>query len=177
MRLSYLLPFVVAPLALAAPEPNPVAAPAPQSTGGLLNTISELEGLLSQSNLNNLQTIITNGAKLLSDNNLNVLQNILTNANSLLTKDFVDNTTILIGDATPVRAFNFFALTLIFPNKLANFSIAHRGCFETAWFTFGLTLNDLHIFVIDDSIRNERSIDKKKFKSLESLCRITERVS
>lgn len=110
MRLAPLLTIFAAPLAMAvaapnpiaAPEPNPVAAAAPVSTTGLLGTIQGLEGLLSDSNINDLNTIIGNAAKLLSDDNLKVLQNILTNANSLLTKDFVDNTTTLIGDATPV---------------------------------------------------------------------------
>ncbi|KAJ5593974.1 uncharacterized protein N7459_000182 [Penicillium hispanicum] len=105
MRYSrILLPLAAAPLALAAPEPvpNPVAAPAPASSSGLLSTLSDVEGLLTETNINNLQVIITNAAKLLSDDNLKTLQDILTNAHSLLTKEFVDNTTILIGDATPL---------------------------------------------------------------------------
>lgn len=106
MRFSnFLLPLVAAApmaLAVAAPEPNPVAAPAPATTGGLLSTLGDLEGLLSETNLNNLQIIITNAAKVLSDDNTKTLQTILTNAGDLLTKDFVDNTTTLIGDATPV---------------------------------------------------------------------------
>lgn len=105
MRLTFLLPVLVAPFALAAPDPkpNPVAAPEPASTGGLLSTLSDVEGLLSEENVDNLKTIITGAAKLLSPKNIDVLQDILTNAHTLLTKDFVDNTTTLIGDATPVR--------------------------------------------------------------------------
>ncbi|KAK5789950.1 hypothetical protein VI817_007237 [Penicillium citrinum] len=107
MRLSsFLLPLAAAPLALAAPEPNPVAPRAPASTGGLL---SELPGildgvqqLLSKDTIDNLEIIVSGAAKLLKDDNVNVLNDILKNAHSLLTKDFVDNTTTLIGDATPV---------------------------------------------------------------------------
>lgn len=105
MRLTFLLPVLVAPFALTAPDPkpNPVAAPEPASTGGLLSTLSDVEGLLSDENIDHLQTILTGAAKLLSSKNIDVLQDILTNAHALLTKDFVDNTTTLIGDATPVR--------------------------------------------------------------------------
>ncbi|KAJ5111575.1 hypothetical protein N7532_002110 [Penicillium argentinense] len=107
MRFStLLLPFAAAPLALAAPEPNPVAPRAPASTGGLL---SELPGildgvqeLLSKDTINNLEVIVSGAAKLLSSDNIDILQDILNNAHTLLTKDFVDNTTTLIGDATPL---------------------------------------------------------------------------
>jgi hypothetical protein len=107
MHFNRILLLAAASFAAAAPEPmpNPVAMPAPSSTGllsDLPGILSGAEELLTQANVNNLQIIIGNAAKLLSDDNLVVLQDILTNAHSLLTKDFVDNTTTLIGDATPV---------------------------------------------------------------------------
>ena len=106
MRLcTFLLPLAAAPLALAAPEPNPVAPRAPASTGLLSELPDILDGvqqLLSKDTINNLETIVSGAAKLLTDDNVNVLNDILKNAHSLLTKDFVDNTTTLIGDATPV---------------------------------------------------------------------------
>lgn len=107
MRFNRILLLAAASFAAAAPEPrpDPVAMPAPQSTGllsELPGILSGAEDLLSQQNINNLQTIIGNAAKLLSDSNLDLLQDILTNAHGLLTKEFVDNTTTLIGDATPV---------------------------------------------------------------------------
>lgn len=110
MHFRPLFLLALAPLALAAPEarPNPVAAPAPAPSEGLLQLLSSAEGLLSQTNIDNLDTIIGNAAKLLSNDNLNVLQNILSNANTLLTPQFVQNTTTLIGDATPVCILSGF---------------------------------------------------------------------
>ena len=109
MRFSRILfPLALAPLALAAPEPrpNPVAAPAPVATGGLLEELPELlsgaQSLLSTDNINKLDTILDGAAKLLAADNIDILQDILTNAHLLLTKSFVDNTTTLVGDATPV---------------------------------------------------------------------------
>ena len=107
MHFNRILLLAAASFAVAAPEPrpDPVAMPAPQSTGllsELPGILTGAEDLLSQQNINNLQTIIGNAAKLLSDSNLDLLQDILTNAHGLLTKEFVDNTTTLIGDATPV---------------------------------------------------------------------------
>ncbi|KAJ5768169.1 hypothetical protein N7533_000752 [Penicillium manginii] len=106
MRLTtFLLPLAAAPLAFAAPEPNPVAPRAPASTGLLSELPGILDGvqeLLSKDTINNLEVIVSGAAKLLSSSNIDVLQDILTNAHSLLTKEFVDNTTTLIGDATPV---------------------------------------------------------------------------
>lgn len=102
MRFNLLLPLAAASLALAAPEP--IAAPADSS--GLLTELpiilSGAQNLLSTDNVNNLDIIIGGAAKLLSPANIGVLQDILTNAHTLLTKDFVDNTTTLITDATPV---------------------------------------------------------------------------
>jgi hypothetical protein len=107
MRFFRLLPLALSPLALAAPEPrpNPVAAPAPAASGlleELPDILSGVQGLLTTDNLKKLDTILDGAAKLLASDNINVLQDILTNAHSLLTKSFVDNTTTLIGDATPV---------------------------------------------------------------------------
>jgi hypothetical protein len=105
MHFRPLFLLALAPFALASPEaqPNPVAAPAP-APSGLLDLLGSAEGLLSQSNIDNLDLIIVNAAKLLSDDNLDILQNILNNANTLLTPQFVKNTTELIGDATPMVA-------------------------------------------------------------------------
>lgn len=108
MRFFRVLPLILAPLALAAPEPrpNPVAAPAPAATGGLLDELPDIlngvTGLLTTDNVNKLDTILDGAAKLLKSDNIDILQDILTNAHALLTKSFVDNTTTLIGDATPV---------------------------------------------------------------------------
>ncbi|KAJ5818050.1 hypothetical protein N7474_003641 [Penicillium riverlandense] len=106
MHFRPLFLLALAPLALASPEarPNPVAAPAPEPSTGLLELLSSAEGLLTQTNVDNLDTIIGNAAKLLSDDNLNILQDILNNAHTLLTAEFVQNTTTLIGDATPLVA-------------------------------------------------------------------------
>ena len=119
-----LLPVFLCPfLALAAPEPNPAPAPvaAPESTpsGGLLNELPQiLDGvkeLLSQDTLDNLDTIIGGGAtllsgdtpkslkKLLSSNNIDKLQDVIDNAHGLLKPSFVNETTTLIDEATPVR--------------------------------------------------------------------------
>lgn len=136
----------MAPLAIAvaAPAPNPVAAPAPQSTDGLLSKLSDLESLLSEDNINNLNTIIGNAAKLLSDDNLKTLQSILTNANSLLTPDFVDNTTTLIGDATPVsdKISRFENLS----NQWPLTSTADRGRLQAPRFGAGLAINERRMF-------------------------------
>ncbi|KAJ5153508.1 uncharacterized protein N7482_009986 [Penicillium canariense] len=106
MRVSrLLLSLAAAPLAWANPRPNPVAAPAPDSTGLLAELPSILSGvqeLLSQDTITKLETIIDGAAKLLTSDNVDVLQDILGNAHTLLTKDFVSNTTTLIGDATPL---------------------------------------------------------------------------
>lgn len=109
MRFSRILfPLALAPLALAAPEarPNPVAAPAPVASAGLLDDLpallSGVQGLLSTDNINKLDTILDGAAKLLAADNIDILQDILTNAHTLLTKSFVANTTTLIEDATPV---------------------------------------------------------------------------
>lgn len=121
MRFSRILfPLALAPLALAAPEarPNPVAAPAPVATGGLLEELPEIlsgvQGLLTTDNLNKLDTILDGAAKLLAADNIDILQDILNNAHSLLTKSFVGNTTTLIEDATPVcTALAAFGLCVI----------------------------------------------------------------
>lgn len=117
MRFFHVLPLLLAPLALAAPEPrpNPVAAPAPAATGGLLEELPDIlggvQGLLTKDNINKLDTILDGAAKLLKSDNIDILQDILNNAHSLLTKSFVDNTTTLIGDATPV-CDQFLSLSL-----------------------------------------------------------------
>jgi hypothetical protein len=149
MRLSTLL-LPLLPLALANPNPNPVAAPAPQSTGGgllselptILNGVKEL---LSEDTLNDLQTIVKGGAvllggdnpaniaKLLSGDNVNKLQDVIDNAHSLLTANFVNETSTLIGDATPVRfspAFFFFEVD-------ADGCIAGFGCGEIVGWVVG----------------------------------------
>lgn len=115
MRFNVLLPLAAASVVLAnpQPQPNPVAAPAPQSTdSGLLTELpiilSGAQDLLSQPNIDNLNLIIGNAAKLLSNSNLNILQDILNNAHALLTPGFVDNTTVLIADATPVSLDHCF---------------------------------------------------------------------
>ena len=112
-----LLPIFLCPfLALAAPEPNPAPAPAP--SGGLLNDLPDImdgvKQLLSQDTLDNLDTIIGGAAtllsgdtpkslkKLLSDDNINKLQDIIGNADTLLKPSFVNETTTLIDEATPV---------------------------------------------------------------------------
>ncbi|EAW09900.1 uncharacterized protein ACLA_041160 [Aspergillus clavatus NRRL 1] len=117
MRLSaLLLPLI--PLALATPNPEPVAAPAPQSSGGLLSQLPEIingvKELLSQETLDDLQTVVKGGAvllggdnpqniaKLLSRDNVNKLQDIVDNAHTLLTPTFANETLTLIGDATPL---------------------------------------------------------------------------
>lgn len=86
-----------------------MAAPAPAATGGLLeelpDIVSGVQGLLTTENVNKLDTILDGAARLLKSDNIDILQDILTNAHSLLTKSFVDNTTTLIGDATPVCTF------------------------------------------------------------------------
>lgn len=147
MRLSTLL-LPLLPLALANPNPNPVAAPDPQSTGGgllselptILNGVKEL---LSEDTLNDLQTIVKGGAvllggdnpaniaKLLSKDNVNKLQDVIDNAHSLLTPNFVNETSTLIGDATPVCFF--FPRSL----KLMLTVIAGFGCGEVARWVVG----------------------------------------
>lgn len=109
MRLNFLLPLAAATAVVAVP--NPVAAPAPQSTDSSLLTelptiLQGAQDLLGPQNVDNLNLIIGNAAKLLSDQNIVVLQDILTNAHTLLTKNFVSNTTTLIMDATPVGFFS-----------------------------------------------------------------------
>jgi hypothetical protein len=116
MRLSTLL-LPLLPLALA--NPNPVALPAPQSTsGGLLSELPTIlngvKELLSDDTLTDLQTIVKGGAvllggdnpsniaKLLSGDNVNKLQDVIDSAHALLTPGFVNETSTLIGDATPV---------------------------------------------------------------------------
>ncbi|KAH8424331.1 uncharacterized protein LDX57_002082 [Aspergillus melleus] len=123
MRLFKYLIFA-APLAIANPNPNPVAAPAPQSTGGLLSELPQLidglKELLSQDTLEDLQTIVKGGAvllggdtpknlqKLLSSKNIDKLQGLVDNADTLLTPSFVNDTTTLIEDATPVSFVLWF---------------------------------------------------------------------
>lgn len=119
------------------PKPNPVAMPAPETTGllsELPGILTGAEDLLSQTNINNLQIIIGNAAKLLSNSNLDILQDILTNAHSLLTKEFVDNTTTLIGDATPV------CIPLCLDSNRDSgliFDVARGGCVEAAGWSPG----------------------------------------
>ncbi|KAF9891891.1 hypothetical protein FE257_002854 [Aspergillus nanangensis] len=112
MRLFKYLVLAVAPLALANPEP------APQSDGGLLSQLPDiLDGvkeLLNQETLDDLQTIVKgaavllggdnpqNLAKILSSDNVNKIQGLLNNADSLLTTGFVNDTSTLITDATPL---------------------------------------------------------------------------
>jgi hypothetical protein len=111
--MRFFIPLLLVPLALAAPDarPNPVAAPAPAATGGLLEELPEIlsgvQGLLTTDNINKLDTILDGAAKLLKSDNIDILQDILNNAHTLLTKSFVDNTTTLIGDATPVCITDF----------------------------------------------------------------------
>ena len=115
MRFFKYLVFA-APLALATPRPNPVAAPMPD--GGLLSELPAiLDGvkeLLSTETINDLQTIVKGGAvllggdtpknlqKLLSSGNIDKLQGIVDNADNLLTPKFVNETTVLIDAASPV---------------------------------------------------------------------------
>ncbi|RHZ62934.1 hypothetical protein CDV55_107368 [Aspergillus turcosus] len=115
MRLSTLL-LPLLPLALA--NPNPIAAPAPQSTGGLLSDLPTIlngvKELFSDDTLTDLQTIVKGGAvllggdnpaniaKLLSGDNVNKLQDVIDSAHALLTPTFVNETSTLIGDATPL---------------------------------------------------------------------------
>ncbi|KAB8072662.1 hypothetical protein BDV29DRAFT_192347 [Aspergillus leporis] len=108
-----------APLALATPNPNPVAAPAPQSTGGgllseLPDFLSALKELLNPETLDDLQTIVKGGAALLggdtpknlqrlvSSQNIDKLQHVIDNADTLLTPKFVNETQGLIEDAAPL---------------------------------------------------------------------------
>jgi hypothetical protein len=103
MRFNFLFPLAAATMVFAAPNAAP--EPAPQDTGLLDQLPTILDGaqeLLGPQNVDNLNIIIGNAAKLLSDSNMVVLQDILNNAHTLLTKEFVANTTTLIGDATPV---------------------------------------------------------------------------
>jgi hypothetical protein len=158
MHFNRILLLAAASFALAAPEPkpNPVAMPAPESTGllsELPGILSGAEDLLSQDNVNNLQIIIGNAAKLLSDDNLVILQDILTNAHSLLTKDFVDNTTTLIGDATPVciplRVDRDTGLTTRFSSWRT-----YRSCWAECWGPCkGTRVHDFHCF--NDGIRDQ----------------------
>ncbi|KAE8364034.1 hypothetical protein BDV27DRAFT_158263 [Aspergillus caelatus] len=115
MRFFKYLVFA-APLALATPRPNPVAAPAPD--GGLLSELPALidavKDLLSTETLNDIQTIVKGGAvllggdtpknlqKLLSTENIDKLNGIVDNADSLLTPKFVNETTTLIDAASPL---------------------------------------------------------------------------
>jgi len=143
---------MAASLAMAAPEPkpDPVAMAAPQTTGllsELPGILSGAEDLLSTANINNLQIIISNAAKLLSDSNLDMLQDILTNAHGLLTKDFVDNTTTLIGDATPVCT----PLRGDCDNGL-NLDVADRGRVEAAGWIAGKLVKG---HVLNDIIRDQ----------------------
>lgn len=160
MHFNRILLLAAASFAVAAPEPrpDPVAMPAPQTTG-LLSELPGLltgaEDLLSQTNINNLQIIIGNAAKLLSDSNLEVLQDILTNAHSLLTKEFVDNTTTLIGDATPVGIL--FRSDYNRDNRLTR-DLARGGCVKAAGWSAGNLVEgdefyDFHGF--NDSIRDQ----------------------
>lgn len=100
------------------PEPNPVVPRAPQSSGGLLSELPDIlsgvKELLSQDTLDDLQTIVKgaavllggdnaqNLANLLSGDNLKKIQGLLDNADTLLTPQFVNDTSTLIQDATPV---------------------------------------------------------------------------
>lgn len=147
MRLTtFLLPLAAAPLAIGAPEPNPVAPRAPASTGGLLSELPGIldgvQDLLSKDTINNLEIIVSGAAKLLASDNIDVLQDILTNAHSLLTKEFVDNTTTLIGDATPVGTPRRNAdLHVRSHTDECSFSfLACGGCVETAGWSAGNTI-------------------------------------
>lgn len=114
-----LLPLFLCPfLALAAPEPNPAPAPIVVRDGGLLSELPDIidgvKQLLSQDTMDNLETIIGGGAtllggdtpktlkKLLSSDNVDKLQDIVNNAHTLLKPAFVNETTTLIDEATPV---------------------------------------------------------------------------
>ncbi|KAL4895351.1 hypothetical protein BDV59DRAFT_173744 [Aspergillus ambiguus] len=119
MRIFKYLAFA-APLALASsnPQPNPVVPRAPQSSDGLLSQLPDIlsgvQELLSQDTLDDLQTIVKgaaillggdnaqNLANLLSSDNLDKIQGLLDNADSLLTTQFVNDTSTLIQDATPL---------------------------------------------------------------------------
>lgn len=107
MRFSRVFFLALAPLALAAPESGSNVARAP-ADGGLLEELPEIlngvQDLLTTENLKKLDTILDGAAKLLAPDNIDVLGDILKNAHNLLTASFVDNTTTLIGDATPVCA-------------------------------------------------------------------------
>lgn len=152
MRLSTLL-LSLLPLALANPNPNPnpnpVAAPAPQSTsGGLLSDlptiVNGVKELLSDQTLTDLQTIVKGGAvllggdnpaniaKLLSGDNVNKLQDVIDSAHALLTPTFVNETSTLIGDATPVcflPVFCWWGCMLTF--------VAGFGCGEVVGWVVG----------------------------------------
>lgn len=170
MRLGLFLPFLAAPLALAVPEPNPIAPRAPESTGGLL---SELPGildgvqqLLSKETIDDLEVIVSGAAKLLKSDNIDVLQDILTNAHALLTKDFVDNTTTLIGDATPVGT-PLYRRHVERSSMLTRF-LAGGRCFEAAGRSAGYTIkrrvHELLVlvsfpYIYHDSIRIQRGIN------------------
>lgn len=119
-----LLPLFLCPfLVLAAPEPKPAPARAPivvrdDSGGGLLQDLPDIidgvKQLLNQKTMDDLETIIGGGAtllggdtpkslkKLLSSDNIDKLQDIVENAHSLLKPNFVNQTSTLIDDATPV---------------------------------------------------------------------------
>lgn len=119
MRLFKYLIFA-APLALATPnpnpDPNPVAAPTPGLLSELPQILDAVKDLLSKDTLNDLQVIVKGGAvllggdtpknlqKLLSGKNIDKLQNLVNNADTLLTPHFVNDTTTLIEDATPVSS-------------------------------------------------------------------------
>ncbi|KAB8212724.1 hypothetical protein BDV33DRAFT_232053 [Aspergillus novoparasiticus] len=105
---------------LANPAQKPVAAPIPQPAGGLLSKLpsllSGLSELLSPEILDDLQVIVKGGAvllggetpsnlkKLVSAENVNKLQHIIDNGDALLTPRFVNSTTTLVEDATPLVA-------------------------------------------------------------------------
>ncbi|KAF5858600.1 hypothetical protein ETB97_003993 [Aspergillus alliaceus] len=115
---AFLCLILAAPLALANPAPEPMAAPIPQPAGGLLtelpSLLSGLSELLSPETLDNLQIIVKGGAvllggdtpsnlkKLVSSQNVNKLQHIIDNGGALLTPRFVNQTTMLVEDATPL---------------------------------------------------------------------------
>ncbi|KAB8232583.1 hypothetical protein ETB97_004991 [Aspergillus alliaceus] len=113
MRFFKYLVFA-APLALATPAPNPVAAP----DGGLLSQLPDMlnavKELLNPDTLDNLQVIVKGGAvllggdtpknlqRLVSSQNIDKLQHVIDNAETLLTPKFVNETTSLIDDAAPL---------------------------------------------------------------------------